>query len=133
MPGRPERGAQGPLGRLAKGGAAHLRWMLQHGPDDTPFPEEAAWPRAFARLHESAANFANRAPLPADPLEDLADHTGLLGEEVIARLAPAVVLGDGAGAIGRAAEHMDQPHPGRGECAPAVAVDKLGPFIFGHH
>jgi hypothetical protein len=90
-------------------------------------------PCPFARLHEPSTDVADGAPLAANPLEDLADHAGLIGDEVIARMAPAGMLVDVAVTIGRATEHVDQPHTGRVEFAPPVAVEDLGPFIFGHH
>jgi hypothetical protein len=63
----------------------------------------------------------------------LPDHAGLLREEVIARLASAVMLADVAVARGRATEPIDRPQTGRVEFAPAVPFDNLGPFIVGHH
>jgi hypothetical protein len=48
-------------------------------------------------------------------------------------VAPTVRLGDGAVAGRRATAHLDRSLTGRVECAPAVAGEKLGPCVRGHH
>ena len=43
--------------------------------------------RPLARLGEAATHLANRQTVPADPVEDLADHPRFVREYLIARLA----------------------------------------------
>src|SRR6516165_6564843 len=125
----PELWAQRALTRFAKGRTAHIGRIGQHRPDHAALPYGTPRPRPCARPHESAADFADGEPLAANPLKDLADDASFIGDEVIARLAPALMFGDITVAIGRATEHVDRPHTGRVEFAPAVAFDDLGPFV----
>jgi retron-type reverse transcriptase len=128
----PEFWAQRALARLAESGAAHRGRIGPQRPDDPALPHGAPCPRPFARLHEPTTDFADGEPLAANPRKDLADDAGFVGDEVIARLAPAVMLTDRAIAIRRATEHIDRPGPGGMEFAPAVALKDLGPFVCGH-
>src|SRR5262249_8263399 len=132
-PLRPQFGAQRPLSGLPKSRTARIRRILHHRPDHTPFPHQAAGAGPFARPHEPATDFADGEAFTADPLEDLADHASFIRDEVIAGLAPTVMLTDVAVAIGRTTEHVDRPHTGRVEFASAVAFGNLGPFVFRHH
>lgn len=118
---------------LATGRTAPIRRIFQHRPDHPPLPHEAAGARPFARLPEPATDCADGEALATDPLKDVADHAGLLGEEVRACGPPAVMLVAVAIAIGRATEPMDRPRARRMEFAPALAFDNLGPFVLGHH
>jgi hypothetical protein len=61
------------------------------------------------------------------------NHAGFSGAEVLACVAPTVMLVDVAVAGRRATAHLDRSLTGRVECAPAVAGEKLGPFVRGHH
>ena len=67
----------------------------------------------LARPREPATDLANRQAVASDPVKHLADETGFVGNDLIARLPTALILRDVAVAIGRPAEHIHGARPVR--------------------
>ena len=90
-------------------------------------------PRGDAVALEASAHLADRASFLADPLEDLPHDPGLFGDDLIPRLAVALVLAEVTVTIRRPAEHVDRAAACGVLLAPAATLDDLGPLVFGDH
>ena len=124
---------QGLLACLAKRRSTCIGWVLQNAPHHTPIPDGLAGAGHLACLGEPPTDLANRQAVASDPGKDLADHTGLVRDQLIAGLATPLILGDIAVPVGRAAQHIHRPDM-RGMPLPAsVPFDNLGAFILGNH
>ena len=102
-------------------------------PDHRAVPGRFAGPRGNAVALQTSANLTDRASFLTDPLEDLPHDPGLVGHDLIARLAVALVLADVTVAVGRAAEHVDRAVAGGVLLAPATALHDLGALVLGDH
>ena len=71
---------------------------------------------------EPATDLPNRQAVAADPVKDLADETGFVGDDLIPRLPTARILRDIAVPIGRSAEHIHHARPRRMPLAHAGGV-----------
>jgi len=107
--------------------------MLSHPPDHPAIPDPLARARPLARPREPATDLANRQAVATDPVQHLADQTGFVWNDCIARLSTPLVLRDVAVARGRPAQHMHGTGPRRMPLATPMAFDDLGPLILGDH
>ena len=71
--------------------------------------------------------------IPADPREDLSDHAGLLGHDLVSPLAVAVSPADITISIWRGAQDRDRPVAGGVLLAAAAPLHDLGSLILGDH
>src|SRR5207249_10243623 len=105
--------------------------MLHHPPHPTATPDPLPRAARLACPREPATDLANRQAVAADPVKHLADQSGFLWNDVIARLSTPLVFRDVAVAIWRSAEHIHRDHPRRMSLASAVAFHDLGVLILG--
>jgi len=75
----------------------------------------------------------DRTPLLANPLEDLPDHSRLIGHDLIACLAISFVLADVTVPIRRARQHINGTATSGMLLAAATAFHDLGPLVLGDH
>src|SRR5512135_1863172 len=116
---------EGARARLAEGRRPPVGGVLQDQPDRRAVPGRFAGPRGDAVTSEASTDLADRAPLLADPREDLPHDSGLVRHDLITRLAGVLVLADVTVAVGRAAEHVDRAAVGGVLLAPATALHDL--------
>src|SRR6516225_5716481 len=118
---------------LAESGRTLVRRILEHQPDRRTVPSCLALACGNAVAQHAALDFANRAPLLANPLEDQSDDTGLFGQDLIACLTIAVVLAYVSLAVGCTAQYVDRPPAGGVLLAASAAFHDLGTLILCDH
>ena len=126
-------GARRPGAGLAEGGLPGVGGVLEDAPDRGPVPGRLARARAFPRRPEPAADLVDAGPVPADPGEGLAHHPRLLQQDLVARLARAILLADVPVPERRAAEHAHRARLGPVALAPAAALEDLRALVLGDH
>src|SRR3954470_4237341 len=119
--------------RLAEGRRPLVGRVLEDRPDPRAVPGRFAGPSRHPLVFQAAADLADGASVLADPLEDLPHDPGLLGHDLIARLAAPLMLADVAIAVGRAGEHVDRAASRRVLLAPAASLHDLGALVLGDH
>src|SRR5262245_26230270 len=122
-----------PRARLAERRLPLVRGVLEHQPDRRPVPHRFAFPRGDALVTQAPADLTDRAPLLADPLEDLPHDPGLFGQDLVPRRASPLVLVDVTVAVGRAAEHVDRTATCGVLLAPTAPLHDLRPLVLGDH
>src|SRR4029434_2000344 len=126
-PLRPQARVQRLWAGLAQGRRAHRGRRFSHPPDHTALPAPLARARHLARPREPATALANRQAVATAPGQPLADQTGFVWHDVIARLSTSLVFRDVTVAIRRAAQHMHGTGPCCMPLATPMACDALGP------
>jgi hypothetical protein len=119
--------------RLAEGRRPLVGGVLEHQPDRRAIPGRFTLPGGDAVALQASADLADRAPLLADPLEDLPHDPRLFGDDLISCLAVALVLADVAVTVGRPTEHVDRAATCGVLLAPSATLDDLGTLVFGDH
>src|SRR6516165_4063678 len=119
--------------RLAERRRPLVRGILEGQPDRRPIPRRLAGPRGDPLASQAATYLTDRAPLLADPGEDLPHDASFFGHDLVSRLAAALVLADIAVAVGRAAEHVDRATARGVLLAPAAPLQDLGALVLGDH
>src|SRR4051794_24703369 len=119
--------------RLAEGRRPLVGRVLEDRPDHRTVPGRFAGPSRYPLVSQAAADLADGTSLLADPFEDLPYDPGLLGHDLITRLAAPLVLADVVIAVGRTGEHVDRAAPRRMLLAPAAALHDLGTLVLGDH
>src|SRR5262249_13151236 len=122
---------QRPRAPLAERGPPLVGGVLEHQPDRRAVPSGSPGPRRDRLTSGATADLTDRASFLADPREDLAHDPGLLGHDLIPRLAVALVLADVAVAVGRTAEHVDRAVAGGVLLPPPAARPALCGLAFG--
>src|SRR3954452_16815453 len=80
--------------RLAEGRRPLVGGVLEDRPDHRPVPGRFAGPSRHPLVFQAAADLADGTSFLADPFEDLSHDPGLLGHDLITRLAAPLVLAD---------------------------------------
>src|SRR3954467_12212269 len=90
--------------RLAEGRRPLVGGVLEDRPDHRAVPGGLAGPSRHPLVFQAAADLTDGTSFLADPLEDLPHDPGLLGDDLVTRLAAPLMLADVVIAVGRASE-----------------------------
>jgi hypothetical protein len=118
---------------LAEGRLTAIGGVLQYAPDSGSVPPPFAARTGNGFVGQAPADVAQAQPHAADPIEDAADHQGLLRLDLVARLAATVGHAHVAVAVGSAGQYVDRPLLSAVTLAAAAALEHLGPLVLGDH